>query len=62
MFGLGLGELLVVGLLVLLFFGGNRLPKLGASLGQSISNFKKGLNGKDESTQKTLDGKDTKNS
>lgn len=52
MFGLGMGELLVVGLLVLLFFGGNRLPKLGASLGQSINNFKKGLKGEENDTAK----------
>ena len=45
MFGLGIGELLVVGLLVLLFFGGNRLPKLGSSLGMAINNFKVGLKG-----------------
>ncbi len=43
MFGLGMGELLIVLLVVLVFFGGSRLPKLGASLGESISNFKKGL-------------------
>ena len=43
MFGLGIGELLVVALLVLLFFGGNRLPKLGSSLGMAINNFKAGL-------------------
>ncbi|MFZ4714828.1 MAG: twin-arginine translocase TatA/TatE family subunit [Bacteriovoracaceae bacterium] len=43
MFGLGIGELLVVGLLVLLFFGGNRLPKLGSSLGMALHNFKAGL-------------------
>ena len=53
MFGLGIGELLVVGLLVLLFFGGNRLPKLGSSLGMAINNFKSGLKG-DENATKTL--------
>lgn len=51
MFGLGIGELLVVGLLVLLFFGGNRLPKLGSSLGEAINNFKKGLANKDNTTE-----------
>ncbi len=56
MFGLGIGELLVVGLLVLLFFGGNRLPKLGSSLGMAINNFKAGLKG-DENTTKTLSDK-----
>jgi sec-independent protein translocase protein TatA len=43
MFGLGMGELLVVLLVVLVFFGGSRLPKLGSSFGEAIKNFKKGL-------------------
>ena len=45
MFGLGFGELLVVALIVLVFFGGSRLPKLGSSLGEAVNNFKKGLKG-----------------
>ncbi len=49
MFGLGIGELLVILLVVLVFFGGSRLPKLGSSLGQAINNFKKGL--KEESSK-----------
>ena len=43
MFGLGMGELLVVLLVVLVFFGGSRLPKLGSSIGEAINNFKKGM-------------------
>ena len=43
MFGLGMGELLIILLVVLVFFGGSRLPKLGSSLGEAISNFKKGM-------------------
>lgn len=43
MFGLGMGELIVVLLVVLVFFGGSRLPKLGSSVGEAIQNFKKGM-------------------
>jgi sec-independent protein translocase protein TatA len=43
MFGLGMGELIIVLVVVLVFFGGSRLPKLGSSVGQAINNFKKGL-------------------
>jgi len=50
MMGLGMGELLVILLIVVLFFGGRKLPQLGASLGESIKNFKKGM--KDEDTDK----------
>ena len=41
---LGFGEIVIGVVLLLLFFGGKRLPALGKSLGQSITNFKKGLN------------------
>jgi sec-independent protein translocase protein TatA len=48
MFGLGIGELLVILLVVLVFFGGSRLPKLGSSLGEAITNFKKGMKESDK--------------
>ena len=41
---LGFGEIVVVLALALLFFGPSKLPQLGASLGQAIKGFKKGLN------------------
>ncbi len=41
--GLGMSELLVVLAIVVLFFGGKKLPQLGSSLGESIKNFKKGM-------------------
>ncbi len=40
---LGAPELIIIALVVLLLFGATRLPKLGRSMGQSISGFKKGL-------------------
>src|SRR5438094_616721 len=40
---LGFGEILVVLALALLFFGPSKLPQLGASLGQAIKGFKKGV-------------------
>ncbi len=36
-------ELLIIAGVVLLLFGGNKLPKLGGALGESIKNFKKGI-------------------
>ena len=43
MFGMGMGELLVVLVIVLLIFGAGRLPEVMGSLGKGIQSFKKGL-------------------
>jgi sec-independent protein translocase protein TatA len=48
---LGFGEILVVLVLALLFFGPSKLPQLGASLGEAIKGFKKGVSGLDEEKQ-----------
>lgn len=46
--GVGITEFIIILLIVLLFFGGKRLPDLGKALGQSIVNFKKELKDKDK--------------
>ncbi len=38
---LGLGEMLLIGVLVLIFFGPQKLPELGKALGKGIQEFKK---------------------
>ena len=43
MFGLGYGELLIVLAIIVLIFGGKKLPMLGGAIGESIKNFKKGI-------------------
>lgn len=55
MFGLGVYELLIVAVIVLLLFG-KRLPTVMRSLGQSITEFKKGVNDPDaDAEQQRLD-------
>lgn len=44
----GISELLLIFGVVLLLFGGRKLPELGGAIGESIKNFKKGLKGDDE--------------
>jgi len=51
---LGFGEILVVLALALLFFGPSKLPQLGASLGQAIRGFKKGLSESDKDETEKL--------
>jgi sec-independent protein translocase protein TatA len=53
---LGAPELLIVLLIVLLLFGGAKLPKLARSLGEASKEFKKGIDDKDKD-EKTDDGK-----
>ena len=38
--GLGMGEILLIFLVVLLLFGAKRLPEIGSSLGKGIREFK----------------------
>ncbi len=38
--GLGMGEMLLIFLVVLLLFGAKRLPEIGSSLGKGIREFK----------------------
>lgn len=42
---IGLGELLVVALVILLIFGAQRLPQIGEALGKAIRGFNNALKG-----------------
>jgi sec-independent protein translocase protein TatA len=53
-FGLGPTEIIVVGVVVLLLFG-SRLPSLARSLGRSMIEFKKGVQGADEDGERKPD-------
>lgn len=43
MFGLGGSELLVIMLVVLLLFGGKKIPELMRGLGKGVRSFKDGM-------------------
>ena len=47
--GLGMSEILLIALVVLLFFGGKKIPELMRGLGKGVRSFKEGMNdiGKD---------------
>lgn len=48
MMGIGMQELLIVLAIVLVLFGGSRIPSIARSLGKSITEFKRGVQGIDD--------------
>ena len=44
LFGLGMQEILVIALIVLLLFGGKKIPELMKGLGKGVKSFKDGMN------------------
>ncbi len=47
-FGLGGQEILFIALIVLLLFGGKKIPELMKGLGKGVKSFKDGMNGTEE--------------
>jgi sec-independent protein translocase protein TatA len=45
-------HLILILLIVLIIFGGKRLPEIGEGLGKSIRSFKKAISGEDEPKDK----------
>ncbi len=41
---IGMTEILIIALIVLLLFGGKKIPELMKGLGKGVSSFKKGMN------------------
>lgn len=42
--GIGMQEMLLIALVVLLFFGGKKIPELMKGIGTGVHSFKKGMN------------------
>jgi sec-independent protein translocase protein TatA len=49
---IGMGELVVILLIVLVIFGAGKIPEIFKSMGQGIKEFKKAVNTKDEEEEK----------
>ena len=56
--GLGMSEILLIALVILLFFGGKKIPELMKGLGKGVRSFKNGLNEVESEIKKTDDLKD----
>lgn len=56
MLGLGMQEVLVIALIVLLLFGGKKIPELMKGLGKGVKSFKEGMKEiSDDDTEKKAD-------
>ena len=55
MFGIVTQELLVIALIVLLLFGGKKIPELMKGLGKGGKSFKDGMKGLDDETDEKQD-------
>lgn len=55
----GMGELVIILLIVLVVFGANKLPGIGDALGRSIKNFKRASKVEEEDKDE-LEAKDSK--
>ena len=54
---IGLPEILIVSVIVVILFGVGRIGKLGSELGSGLRNFRDGLKGEKEETEKSTDKK-----
>ena len=52
---LGAPELLIILLIVLVLFGGKKLPELSKSLGQSMRELRKGISDSDDKKEEKAD-------
>ncbi len=57
MFGIGVPELLVIGVIALIVFGPGKLPEIGSALGKGLRDFKKSFDGLDDEDPKKVDTK-----
>lgn len=54
---MGVSEIIIIALIILLLFGGKKIPELMKGLGKGVKNFKDGVNG----IEKDIKGDSEKN-
>ena len=50
-------EIIIIGIIILLLFGGRKIPELMKGLGKGVKEFKDGINGSEETTDNTSEKK-----
>ena len=58
MWTLGTGEIIAIVLVILLLFGGRKIPELMRGLGKGVKSFKQGMNEVEEEIKKPLENLD----
>ena len=57
--GIGLQVFLIIAFIVLLLFGGKKIPELMKGLGKGVRSFKDGVNSIEEETKKELESSES---
>ncbi len=52
---LGAGEIIIIALVILLLFGGRKIPELMKGLGKGVKSFKQGMNEVEDEIKKSVD-------
>lgn len=52
--GIGMQEVLLIALIVLLFFGGKKIPELMKGLGKGVRSFKDGMNNMEKDIEEPI--------
>ncbi len=58
--GLGMSEIILIVLVVLLFFGGKKIPELMKGLGKGVRSFKDGMNEIEKDIKVDIDKEEVK--
>lgn len=60
LFNLGTGEIVLIVAVILLLFGGRKIPELMRGLGKGVKSFKQGMNEVEDELKKPLEELDKK--
>ena len=52
---IGTSEIILIAFIVLLLFGGKKIPELMRGMGKGVKNFKDGVNGIEKDLEKDID-------
>lgn len=60
LFNLGATELIIIVFVILLLFGGKKIPELMKGIGKGVRSFKKGMNDIEDEINKPIDEEEKK--